>query len=243
LSGTFLVPENHAVPGSGTIELLHVHHDITPTGVVRAGRLITGHIDGSMNGLIEASGQGEIDSLTIGGDLNGAVEAPEDSTDPNSGIIESITVVGSVGPSGVISTGTLDSGTIDGDMNGLIEASGQGQIDYLLIGGQLDGDVQAPEDSNPDSGVIEQIIIVGDVTSNGTITTGTLDSGTIDGDMNGLIEASGAGVIHHLSIVGSVDSSGKIVADTNATPGSGQNDEFSAGALGNQLHATNAQEI
>src|SRR6266481_3180411 len=62
-----------------------------------------------------------------------------------------------------ITTGLLESGTIDGDMNGLIEASGQGEIDYLSIGGDLAGDVQAPEDSDPDSGGVGQNGIGGDV--------------------------------------------------------------------------------
>ena len=35
LSGTLLVPENPAVIGSGTIDSLHVHHDVTATGLYR----------------------------------------------------------------------------------------------------------------------------------------------------------------------------------------------------------------
>ena len=38
------------------------------------------------------------------------------------------------------------------------------------------------------------------MTDDGSIVVGNLDSGTIDGDMNGLIEATGAGHIGHLAI-------------------------------------------
>src|SRR6185503_10092686 len=97
-------------------------------------------------------------------------------------------------------TGHIGTGTVDDDMDGLIEATGAGVIDELNIGGELDGLVSVPEDldENGDpiltTGIIDEFNI-GSIGEDGTITTGYIGTGTVDDDMNGLIEATGAGQI------------------------------------------------
>src|SRR5437870_11681036 len=60
---------------TGTLEDLSVADDVTTDGSITVGHLISGDIGGDLDGLIEATGDGEIDDLSIGGNLNGAVLA------------------------------------------------------------------------------------------------------------------------------------------------------------------------
>src|SRR5207253_1435896 len=105
----------------------------------------------------------------------------------------------------------IGSGTVDDDMNGLIEATGAGDIHFLDIRGTLGGLGTAPEDANPGSGQVDGFD-VGSIGTTGTISTGHIGSGTVDDDMNGLIEATGAGTIQSLTIRHTLGTSGNVRA-------------------------------
>src|SRR5262249_15015966 len=155
------------------------------------GQIIAADLDANDQPLPDT---GNIGTLIIGSDDTPTTESADGSI--VTGDLDDLNVNGDV--NSAIQVGNLDSGTIDGDMNGLIEATGDGTIGFLSIGDDVAGDVVAPEDvingiPDTDTGIIGVLLIGGDVTDTGSVVTAQLDSGTIDGDMNGLIEATGQG--------------------------------------------------
>jgi len=176
--------------GAGDIDYLEIDGSLADSGQITAADLDTNNQP--------LPDTGNIGTLIIGSDDTPTTETADGNI--VTGDLDDLNVNGDV--NGTIHVGNLDSGTIDGDMNGLIEATGDGTIDFLSIGGDLGGDILAPEDTlsdgvtpDPDTGIICVLTIGGGVTDTGSVVTAQLDSGTIDGDMNGLIEATGQGEI------------------------------------------------
>ena len=236
--GTLVVGDgDDSIDGSvttGDLNNLDVNGDVGDEGQIIVGSLDSGTIDGDMNGLIEATGQGEIGDLIIGGSLGGDVVAGDDvqlnpdgsysvATDTGSidtlvvgngddsidgsvttGDLNNLDVNGDVGDEGQIIVGSLDSGTIDGDMNGLIEATGQGEIGTLIVGGSLGGDIVAGDDVQLNPDGSYSV-----ATDTGNI--GSLIIGTDEGEPDSLDGSVTTGSLDNLNVNGDVGDDGQII--------------------------------
>ncbi|MFN0056554.1 MAG: putative Ig domain-containing protein [Planctomycetales bacterium] len=167
-------------------------------------------------------------SLTLAGDLSGNLTAVEDLDAPGSGVINRLTIGGSITASGVVDVGALFNCTVAGDMAGTIIAHGAGTINGLNVGGSVAGTITALEDSNPGSGTIANTT-VGRVSSGGTIDGGALTTIRVETDMAGTIIAHGAGTINGLNVGGSV--AGTITALEDSNPGSGTMNGVTVGSV------------
>lgn len=197
LNGLFVSHED--TPISGRLNHSTIAGDVN--GTVDVAAITNLSIGGSLNhsGLILAHGQGTIDGLSIGGDLDGEVAAPEDGN-PDAGHITNVTV--------------------EGDLNGSLES---GALDDITIGGDLSGSITALEelelDVDGDSGDLSNVTIEGDVTEDGVIDAGAIEDLTVGGDMDGTIIAHGQGTIDGLTIGGDLD--GDVAAPEDGNPDAG----------------------
>ena len=73
-------------------------------------------------------------SLTIVGDFGGNLTSVEDPAEPGSGVINSLTVDGSITASGFVGAGAIFHVVVTGDMNGTIIAAGAGTITDISLG-------------------------------------------------------------------------------------------------------------
>src|SRR5207247_3626327 len=109
LGGALTRPVNapqHPNPSSPTRRSSELNGDVTETGVVNTGELVTGEIDGDVAGTFNVVGDGTIDDLTIGGDLSGTGTA-DDAPNLGSRIIYIFTINGDVNDTGEVNTGHL----------------------------------------------------------------------------------------------------------------------------------------
>ena len=236
--------------GSGTIGSFNVGGSVGVDGSVEAEEITTMMVSMNMEGTITADGtsttnpeDGDIDSLTIGGDLTGSVSAM------GSGTIGSFNVGGSVGTAGSVEAeeittmmvsmnmegtitadgtsttmnpddGDIDSLTIGGDLTGSVSAMGSGTIGSFNVGGSVGtaGSVEAEEITT----MMVSMNMEGTITADGTSTTmnpddGDIDSLTIGGDLTGSVSAMGSGTIGSFNVGGSVGTAGSVEAEEITT--------------------------
>ena len=161
----------------------------TNLGTVEAGSISGMTVVYNGNTII-AAGQGTTSNVSIGTN-SGSFTAPEDSSDPNSGVMSNTTIGTN---SGTVSTGSI-SGMSVSTNSGSITAAGQGTTSNVSIGSNS-GLFTAPEDSNSGSGTMSNTSIG---TNSGTVSTGSI-SGMSVSTNSGSITAAGQGTTSNVSI-------------------------------------------
>jgi acrosin len=110
----------------GAIATGNIVGSLTSTGILKAGSIGQLHIIGNVDGLINVSA--EIQTLLIGGNLTGNLQA---------GPLDEGTISGSISSTGVLSAGSIGTLTIGVDMAGLITV--EGLLDHLIVNGGTPG--------------------------------------------------------------------------------------------------------
>ena len=152
----------------------------------------------NMEGTVMADGtsttnpeDGDIDSMTIGGDLTGSVLAM------GSGTIGMFNVGGSVGTDGSVAAEEITTMMVSMNMEGTVTADGRptatsedGDIDMLEIGGDLTGSVTAIG-----SGTITFVVVGGSLTDTGLVNAEEIINMSVDGATSGSIMADDIGTV------------------------------------------------
>jgi hypothetical protein len=231
VTGNFNGTLNDTAPGH--LELVNVGGSLTAPAALTAGDINHMTVGGDLAGNVNVAGT--LANANVGGNVSGNVN--------ETGTINQFTVGGSVTATATITASNavpddanLYSLQVGGDMAGKITVSGT--LANATIGGDVSGSVT-------ESGTTDQLQIGGSITRTGTITAGgindlsvgknlagnvnvagTLASATVGGDVSGNVNETGT--IDQFTIDGSLTPTGTITA-VNVTPTSGNINTLTVG--------------
>ena len=120
IDGDVTAVENLNIPGSGVINTIKAY-DQGADSTILAGAIGTETFTQNMAGSTTAKGAGTIGTVTVGGDLSGTINAPED-TNSGSGTVSAVNVTGSF--TGSLNTGTLTEISVGSNLTGSVTAQG-----------------------------------------------------------------------------------------------------------------------
>ena len=177
-----------SVTETGIVNVLTIGGSLTSTGVINAGNIDSQTIAQDLAGTVHV--QQELSNLNVGGNFSGSVT--------ETGLVDVLTIGGSLTPNGVINAGSLDDLIMGGDLAGTVTV--ERTLSSLIVFGSISGSVT-------ETGIMDLLTMGGSLTSTGVVNAfnsldlnlGNIDELSIPGDLAGTINVSG--LLHRLTVL------------------------------------------